>query len=88
MSISPQATNDLEEICQFIGRDSIYYAKKFIKIFLHLILILDKYPKIGRIVPEKQNSNIREIIYRSYRIIYKIRENKVEILTVIHGSIR
>ncbi|MHA1520293.1 MAG: type II toxin-antitoxin system RelE/ParE family toxin, partial [Promethearchaeota archaeon] len=80
--ISPQAADDLEDICQFIGKDSPFYAKELIKNILHYIKILDKFPKIGRMVPERQNPNIREIIFRSYRIIYQIKGEIVEILSV------
>lgn len=44
------------------------------------------FPKLGRVVPEFQNVNIREIIYRNYRIIYELEEERIVILSVLHGS--
>jgi plasmid stabilization system protein ParE len=41
---------------------------------------------IGRVVPEAQGTEIREIRYRSYRIIYRVAGELVEVLAVIHGS--
>ena len=41
---------------------------------------------IGRAVPEAQSENVREIFYRSYRIIYRIVGERVDVLTVVHGS--
>jgi len=38
-------------------------------------------PQMGREVPELLGSNYREIIFGSYRIIYKI-ENDIKILTL------
>lgn len=41
---------------------------------------------MGRIVPELENINIREIIYRNFRIIYRILDDSIEIARIIHGS--
>lgn len=41
---------------------------------------------IGRVVPEAQSENVREILYRSYSIIYQIVGERVDVLTVVHGS--
>jgi len=43
---------------------------------------------MGRIVPEYGNDDIREILYRDYRIIYEIINGEIYINTVIHGSRR
>jgi len=47
---------------------------------------LETSPKLGRRVKESDDPNLREIIYRKYRIIYQIHENQLEIVRVIHGS--
>ena len=41
---------------------------------------------MGRLVPELENTEIREIIYRNFRIIYRSQENYLEIARIIHGS--
>ena len=47
---------------------------------------LEKFPKFGRKVPEYNNSNLREILHKNYRIIYLVKETHLEIISVIHGS--
>ena len=37
-------------------------------------------------VPEGQADDIREVIFQKYRIIYRIHQAEVQILTVVHGS--
>ncbi len=49
--ISSHTADDLEEICLYIGKDSPFYAKEVIKNILHSIRVLEKFPKIGRMVP-------------------------------------
>ena len=41
---------------------------------------------MGRIVPETNHRKIRELIYTHYRIIYRIEEKQISILTVRHGK--
>jgi plasmid stabilization system protein ParE len=38
------------------------------------------------VVPEAQDENIRELLYQNYRIIYRIMGERIEILTIVHGS--
>ena len=77
---------DLENIWDYIAQDSKYYANIFVsKIVVSAKKIVD-FPEMGRVVPEFNIKNIREIILKNYRIIYKIKKSQISILTVIHGS--
>jgi plasmid stabilization system protein ParE len=60
---SPRAAFNLEATCKYIARDSERYASLFAKKIVSLIKALPKFPKIGRIVPEYHDENLREIIY-------------------------
>ncbi len=80
------AINDLEAIHDYIGKDSEYYASRFIQKIISAVDTLDKFPKIGRIVPEANNPNIRELIFQNYRIIYRILDDIIQIIAVIRGS--
>lgn len=65
-----QSLEDLKNIFDYISKDSAKYAKhQIIRIREHTSII-SKNPRIGRVVPELARQDIREIIYRSYRIIY------------------
>ena len=47
---------------------------------------LNKFPKIGRIVPEIGDTNVRELFVYSYRLIYEISTDCIEILAIIYGK--
>jgi addiction module RelE/StbE family toxin len=82
-----QAIYDLENIAEFIAKDSELYAAIQINRFFEETEILCQFPFSGRMVPEINNKDIREIISGNYRIIYKIASSKfIDILTVHHGS--
>ena len=79
------AKEDMNQIEEYISRDSIYYANKTIEGIVEKIKYLSMFPYMGRKIPEYNNINLREIIYKSYRILYKVNSN-VYILNVIHHS--
>jgi len=80
-----EALERLAEIEQFIARDSPGRAKRFLNYLIEQAELLQHNPEMGRIVPEISNPKIREIIARKYRIVYRINENEIEILTVFEG---
>lgn len=77
---------DLENIKEYISRDSIFYANRFVEKIISAVEPLKKFPRMGRIVPEAEDENIRELIVRNYRIMYRIEIQRVLILTIIHGA--
>ncbi len=82
------AVLDLESIRDYIARDSEYYAAEFVGRILNAVENLSVLPGMGRKVPEIDDNKIREIIFNSYRIIYRVDDEKenVLILAVIHAA--
>jgi len=83
---TPQATDDLEAIAEFIAQDSPHYASLFVMDVLTAAEGLRRFPRAGRIVPEVADPDVRETILGNYRIVYRIKRELVEILTVYHGA--
>jgi addiction module RelE/StbE family toxin len=77
---------DLESIRDYIARDSQYYAARFIARIIEAAESLQKLPLVGRVVPEADDETIRELLFQSYRIMYRVEAERVLILTVLHGS--
>ena len=80
------ALDDLEAIRDCIGKDSPYYARRYIGRIFNAVEKLQDHPQIGRLVPEAGRDDVRELIFQGYRIIYRTKPNRVQVLTVIHGS--
>jgi addiction module RelE/StbE family toxin len=85
---TPQALDDLDAICLFIARDAPQVAAVFADRAFRATDRLANYPRSGRIVPELAVENIREIILGNYRLIYRIRQDQVQVVTVHHGARR
>ena len=80
------AEADLRGIEDFISMDSAIYAIDFVGQLIESSEILDANPEIGRVVPEFQDQNIRELLIRGYRQIYLLELNEPVILRAIHGA--
>ena len=88
LSWRERALDDVENLRDYIAADNSFYAKIFVNKIIEIADKLIDFPKMGRIVPEYGNDDIREILYRDYRIIYEIFNEEIYIITVIHGSRR
>ncbi len=82
---SRRALNDLEGIADYIAVDSPTYAKNVVKKILGQSRMLTQFPRAGRIVPEFDDENVRELIVYSYRVIYRLLEDEIVVAAVIHG---
>jgi addiction module RelE/StbE family toxin len=83
---TPQAGDDLDAIADFISEDSPHYASLFVIDVLAAVERLESFPRSGRIVPEANDPILREIILGDYRIVYRVKPEIVEILTIYHGA--
>ena len=81
-----QAADDLDAIADFIAQDSPHYAGLFVLDVLQAVERLDRFRELGRIVPETNDPTIRELILGNYRIVYRLKFDTPEILTIYHGS--
>ena len=81
-----QATNDLESIANFIAKDSFHYSRLFVVDIFESVDRLINFPNSGRIVPELNDSTVRELILGNYRLVYRFKKDIVELLTIYHGA--
>jgi toxin ParE1/3/4 len=82
-----RSLKDLEEIGEYIAKDSPKYAKLTLEKLIETTRLIEQNPLIGRIVPEVKQKNIREIVTGNYRIIYHlINKDHSYILTIHHSS--
>jgi toxin ParE1/3/4 len=82
------AWNDLSEIADYIAKDSEYYAAAFVQEVKDAAASLADFAERGQVVPEWDDPSIRELLIKSYRLIYQISSQGVAILTLIHGARR
>ncbi|MBL1213400.1 MAG: type II toxin-antitoxin system RelE/ParE family toxin [Ignavibacteriae bacterium] len=82
---SEEALLRLQEIEEYISRDNPTVAIKFVNKLISVAETIIENPKIGRVVPELSLENIRELLHKNYRIVYLVKKNSIDILTVFEG---
>jgi len=83
---SPEAIEDVESIAEYIARDSQFYAGAVATKIIEMARSIERFPAIGRMVPELGNEKIRERLVYSYRVVYHVQEQRILIVAVIHGK--
>lgn len=83
-----RALSDLEAIGDYITRDDPRAAERWIAKLVALAGKIAAMPYAGRRIPELGREDLREVLLRTYRIMYRVREDRCEILTVFEGHRR
>ena len=87
--LTEQAQSELDAIIEYYERvGAADFAEVLEEKVVEKIRPLERLPRMGRVVPEIRDEAIREIIYRSYRIVYVVDadDEEVEVLTIFHSS--
>jgi addiction module RelE/StbE family toxin len=79
---SPLAAEQVRDIASYIALDKPSVAEQWIDKMFDSVEQLIDFPKSGRVVPELQINSIRELVQGNYRVIYKIQDNSISVLTV------
>lgn len=80
------AETQLHAIHDYLARTSPEYALRIVDRITAQSIQIATFPLSGRMVPEYELNEVRELIEGLYRIIYLIRPEQIEILAVIHGA--
>ena len=83
---SPQSLRDLRAIREYIARDSELYADLSIARIFTAVERLLQFPHSGRIVPERDEPGIREIIVGRFRVVYRLQGTIIQIATIFRAS--
>jgi toxin ParE1/3/4 len=83
---SPRAVRDLDDVCDYIARTSDRYARAFAEQVTTLVESIPQQPCLGAVVPEYDRDDLRERLVQNYRVIYRLRGEDVEIVSICHGA--
>jgi plasmid stabilization system protein ParE len=80
-----RARKDLLSIGRYIAEDNPQRAREWLNRLRIRAQKIPLAPLSGGIVPEIGREDLREVIERNYRIVYKIRPDSIDIITVFEG---
>ncbi len=82
---TPRAASDLRRIGDHIARDAPLAAERWVTKLIAAAERAASAPMTGRRVPELGRDDLREVIEGRYRVIYRTREARIDVLTVFEG---
>lgn len=80
-----RAVADLRAIDAYIAADNPAAAERWLGRLIAKAEAAARLPLAGRVVPEKGRPDIREVFVRIYRVVYRVREEGILVLTVFEG---
>jgi toxin ParE1/3/4 len=81
-----RAVEQVEQIGSFIEKDSPFQARRVVQLIIKETRKLKEHPRIGKMIPEVEEDRYRELRVFSYRILYKVLDEKrIAIVGVVHG---
>lgn len=80
------AVEQLRGIHAYIGQSSPQYAQRIVDRLTRRSQQIGQFPLSGRMVPEAEAAQIREVLEGPYRIIYYIKADQIDVLAVLHGA--
>ena len=86
ISWTETAQSDLIEIHDFISVQSPAQADSVINDIIERAKILERFPEMGKPVKELPDKDFRELLVKSYRVIYRVEKEIVYVLTIHHSA--
>ena len=88
VNITQKAQKDIEQIFYYIADDNINNATNFILQLENQIYSLEDFPERNPLIPENVffGTEYRHLIYKKYRVVYRIFEKSVFVLRIFHGA--
>ena len=82
---APEALDRIEDFAQSMAQHDEQLAAQWIDDLFERVEVLSHLPRSGRLVPEANREDLREIIWKNYRIIYRLQAGTIEVLTLFHS---
>lgn len=88
ITLSSSARTDLRDIVRYISIDAPDRALTFGQFLVSRTKTLAQFPELGRVVPEFSDKRIREIVVRSYRVVYRVDHDRhlVQVVRFWHAA--
>ena len=79
------AVTQLSALAEYISLDSPFYAERVVDRLVSRLEQARRHPESGRVVPEFGRADVRELVEPPYRLVYRVRPDAIEVLSILHG---
>jgi plasmid stabilization system protein ParE len=80
------ALGHLRGIHEYIAQHSPLYAQRVVDRLTRRSVQIGTFPNAGRMVPELQRADVREVLEGPYRVIYRLAPDRIDVVAVFHGA--
>ena len=80
-----RAVTNLADIADFISQNSAVYAEGVVLRIDQQLALLRLHPHLGKLAPEADDLDVRELVIDSFRVFYRPRPDCIELLAIVHG---
>jgi plasmid stabilization system protein ParE len=80
------ALGHLRGIYEYIAHHSPLYAQRVVDRLTRRSVQFGTFPHAGRMVPELQRVDVREVLEGPYRVIYRVTPDRIDVVAVFHGA--
>ena len=77
--------SQLGAIAEYISVASLIYAEQVVEQLVQRLDQARRFPQSGRVVPEFERPDLRELIEPPYRLIYRVYADTIEVVAVVHA---
>ena len=84
--LSPRAGQDLDDICEFIARDSLQAASRVLSAIEKAIQSIAQSPGVGHFREELADRQFRFLLVYSYLIVYRPETKPLQVVRILHGA--
>ena len=77
---------EVDEQAEYLAQYSAARAALFVDSIFRQLDLLKPHPRLGRMVPEFKNEAVRELLFRQYRLVYRlVSDSRIDVLTIQTG---
>ena len=80
------AYENLLAIRDYLAQTSPTFAEQMVDRLLRRSDQIGRFPQAGRVIPEYQRADLREVVERPYRVMYRILADRVDVLALLHSA--
>jgi toxin ParE1/3/4 len=82
-----EGIDSYDEVVEFLSERSLAHAGSLEVGVLKAVQQISEFPESGRMVPERENPRLREVLVEGYRLIYRLSADGITVEILLHASV-
>ena len=79
---------EIHEAREYLQPYSVAFAERFTDAIFAQGTLLEQQPLLGRVVPEAERQDIRELLFKKHRLVYQVVSTSEILILTLHPMLR